>query len=353
MRTLFLGIIVLGMCLVASNAYAVDSLKILEPGYAQELISEGSGEDFLLPGSGKREQIEGIATDLEGNIYNNPHRVYGYPGIIIKTTPNGMVTWFAYGMQDGNGVWPEIIWMVFDLEGNLYAIVKYDSPYTGTIQRLIKISGFKSLSQISPIQNLQTQIDNIELLPGPQGSQGEQGYQGPQGELGPVGPQGIQGNIGPQGIQGEIGLMGLKGDVGLTGDQGEQGAKGDMGPQGLKGDIGATGPRGEKGDIGPIGLTGSKGEQGISGPIGLQGPQGLKGDAGSVGPQGVPGLQGAVGPVGPQGLKGNTGLIGPQGIPGITPREVLDMKLQITSLQHQLNDVIEKLRQLEHKKPRG
>lgn len=44
------------------------------------------------------------------------------------------------------------------------------------------------------IYDLQDQINNIELLPGPQGPQGEQGLpgingsQGPQGESGPAGP---------------------------------------------------------------------------------------------------------------------------------------------------------------------
>ena len=58
------------------------------------------------------------------------------------------------------------------------------------------------------IDNLQTQIDNIELIPGPTGSQGATGPQGPTGSqgptgfTGPTGPQGIQGPTGPQGATG-------------------------------------------------------------------------------------------------------------------------------------------------------
>jgi len=46
------------------------------------------------------------------------------------------------------------------------------------------------------IAGLQEQIDNIELVPGPEGPKGEQGDQGLQG------PEGSQGDEGPQGEQG-------------------------------------------------------------------------------------------------------------------------------------------------------
>lgn len=52
------------------------------------------------------------------------------------------------------------------------------------------------------IADLQEQINNIELLPGPIGPEGPQG---PQGEMGPIGPQGPQGE---QGLQGEPGPAG-------------------------------------------------------------------------------------------------------------------------------------------------
>ena len=76
---------------------------------------------------------------------------------------------------------------------------------------------------------LQTQVDEIELTPGPQGEpgvpgpQGEQGLQGPQGEPGPQGIQGIQGQQGEPGPQGEQGVQGIQG---LQGPQGEPGVDG-------------------------------------------------------------------------------------------------------------------------------
>lgn len=64
------------------------------------------------------------------------------------------------------------------------------------------------------VRGLQTQIDDIELLPGPQGEQGipgEQGLPGLQGEQGFAGEQGAQGEIGPQGEQGPQGEVGPAG----------------------------------------------------------------------------------------------------------------------------------------------
>lgn len=66
-------------------------------------------------------------------------------------------------------------------------------------------SGSKGLeSEIEILQaqivDLQAQINNIELLPGPVGPQGPEG---PQGSQGPQGPQGETGEQGPQGPAGE------------------------------------------------------------------------------------------------------------------------------------------------------
>ena len=58
---------------------------------------------------------------------------------------------------------------------------------------------------------LQQAIDEIELIPGPQG---EPGVQGPEG------PQGIQGSEGPKGDKGDTGEQGPKGDAGEKGNDG-------------------------------------------------------------------------------------------------------------------------------------
>jgi len=85
------------------------------------------------------------------------------------------------------------------------------------------------------IADLQDQIDELELIPGPVGPQGPQGEQGEPGPPGPQGEQGEQGPQGPQGDPGPAGPMGPEGPPGPEGPQGEQGDPGPMGPQGPPG----------------------------------------------------------------------------------------------------------------------
>jgi hypothetical protein len=58
--------------------------------------------------------------------------------------------------------------------------------------------------------NLQDQIANIQLTPGPTGAAGEPG---PQGLVGATGPVGAQGATGPPGVQGDVGATGAQGSV--------------------------------------------------------------------------------------------------------------------------------------------
>ena len=114
------------------------------------------------------------------------------------------------------------------------------------------------------------ELQNISLIPGPQGPPGERGETGLQG---PQGIQGLTGPAGPQGIQGERGLDGQpgpRGEQGLTGQPGPKGDIGPIGPRGEQGPIGQTGPAGPQG---PVGLTGPKGENGRDG-VGI--PQKLR-----------------------------------------------------------------------------
>jgi len=60
-------------------------------------------------------------------------------------------------------------------------------------------------ARIAADTHLQAQINNIQLIEGPQGPQGETGSTGPQGETGLTGPQGETGLTGPQGPQGAPG----------------------------------------------------------------------------------------------------------------------------------------------------
>lgn len=87
----------------------------------------------------------------------------------------------------------------------------------------------------SAIADLQKQIDEIELIEGPQGPQGEKGAQGTQGEQGIQGERGPEGAEGPRGAQGETGPRGPEGQVGFQGPEGPQGKTGPEGPPGPAG----------------------------------------------------------------------------------------------------------------------
>ena len=64
------------------------------------------------------------------------------------------------------------------------------------------------------VADLQNQINNIQLLPGPQGETGPMGTPGLPGEQGPIGPKG---DTGPQGPPGEAGPAGPQGEPGPQG----------------------------------------------------------------------------------------------------------------------------------------
>ncbi len=142
----------------------------------------------------------------------------------------------------------------------------------------------KTLQQ--QIADLQSQIDNIQLTPGPAGPKGDTGPQGPAGADGTNGTNGVDGAQGPKGDTGPQGIAGLDGTNGIdgaAGPKGDTGSKGDTGPQGPPGNDGqdgadslVAGPPGPKGDTGPRGLDG------------FQGPKGDTGDAGPQGPAGTP-----------------------------------------------------------------
>lgn len=128
-----------------------------------------------------------------------------------------------------------------------------------------------NVNQINLIDDLQSQINNIQLTPGPKGDTGAQGIQGIQGLIGAtgaVGPQGetgLTGAQGPQGLPGLNGIDGINGTVGAQGPQGEQGIQGLIGPQGIQGVPGLAGAVGEAGQSGVNGLNGLNGIDGANG----------------------------------------------------------------------------------------
>ena len=114
-----------------------------------------------------------------------------------------------------------------------------------------------------------------ELLKGPRGDQGDQGFKGSSGDIG------LRGLDGPVGIQGRDGIQGPRGKQGFIGDRGDQGTKGISGSRGDRGPPGLQGPRGEKGPKGPKGIRGDQGPPGSKGAKGNKGPTGPTGQSGS------------------------------------------------------------------------
>lgn len=159
---------------------------------------------------------------------------------------------------------------------------------------------------------LQTEIDQIQLTPGPTGATGASGATGATGAAGPQGSIGLTGPTGPAGAKGDTGT------AGSTGSQGAQGVPGATGSTGSTGAQGDQGLKGDKGDPGDDGTDGAPGAVGATGSVGATGAAGAKGDTGSQGPQGAPGATGATGTTGSTGLKGDTGSTGPQGSTGAT-----------------------------------
>ena len=70
------------------------------------------------------------------------------------------------------------------------------------------------------IQEVRTNVDTIELTPGPEGPEGPQGPEGPPGADGKDGAKGDKGDPGEQGPPGEKGAKGDKGDPGADGEDG-------------------------------------------------------------------------------------------------------------------------------------
>ena len=187
------------------------------------------------------------------------------------------------------------------IKSNSSSSVFYNTIFAVIVFIFLLLSSTTSHARVSltelqeQINKLQEQLDNIELLAGPEG---------------PVGPEGPPGPAGPQGPEGLTGPQGEPGPAGPKGPQGLQGPIGPMGQEGLPGPAGPQGPHGIPGPAGPPGPQGDQGLPGLKGDQGEPGPQGLAGPIGPVGPRGMPG------PAGEKGDKGDKGDTGEQGPPG-------------------------------------
>lgn len=208
---------------------------------------------------------------------------------------------------------------------------------SGLSQKLIAIDGKLestiSKTEAQKIYATKTDLENIELTPGPPGPAGADGKDGTNGTNGlsvwityhddtttPAKPTG-NGTLNGWHTDLTAAVVWMSQKVAASATDGVWGApirllgeKGEQGIQGVpgeKGDPGATGPQGEQGIPGEKGDPGEQGPQGVKGDTGATGPQGPQGDKGATGPQGEKGATGPTGPTGPQGEKGATG---PQGV---------------------------------------
>ena len=120
------------------------------------------------------------------------------------------------------------------------------------------------------VMNLQQQINEIQLTPGP---------------IGPIGP------IGPTGAPGADGLAGADGKDGVDGLAGADGKDGVDGLAGADGKDGVDGLAGVDGKDGVDGLAGVDGKDGADGLAGVDGKDGVDGLAGVAGTNGVSGYE--------------------------------------------------------------
>lgn len=87
----------------------------------------------------------------------------------------------------------------------------------------------------SDISTLKTDLNNIELTPGPQGPKGDTGAQGPKGDTGATGPAGKDGSNGKDGATGATGPQGPAGKDGAQGPAGADGKNGTDGKTPIRG----------------------------------------------------------------------------------------------------------------------
>lgn len=187
MRKIVLGFLLLGTSMFfAVNAYSEVNMIFYEPGHAYEVV----GENFYEVTSGMELDMSSI-TDNDGNIYvpKNIEQPEGFSfGRIYKINKYGEASYLA---RIWTGAENALRRINFDaVEGVMYLLIYdrvSDKPIPTDELRLIKVTGFTPLSETPVIQDLQYQIDDIELIPGPpgpEGPQGPEGSQGPQGEPG-------------------------------------------------------------------------------------------------------------------------------------------------------------------------
>lgn len=193
------------------------------------------------------------------------------------------VSAFAYPTVSAQSTNPLIPYILNSMNNFLNTRFVNMSYFNQTVMNLTGRINAQNASMTAGDAALQNQINNIQLIPGPQGEKGDKGDTGEQGI------QGVPGEPGKDGIN----CWDLNSDEVCQADEdrntdGNCDALDCQGAQGLQGEQGLQGIQGEKGE------KGDQGDQGIQGLQGIQGEKGDKGDPGEQGPPGVSTLSGDV-----------------------------------------------------------
>ena len=264
--------------------------------------------------SGTVGTVQGSVTTLVGNDANKSVRTIANEELAAQLIPEGatealdtlqeIAAWIQHHPNDAAALNSSIAALQAQLNGI--------ETGNGTVKSYVD-TAVQDLAQ-----QVNQDIQEIELTPGPQGPQGEPGPTGPQG---PPGADGQAGATGPTGADGQDGVSPtvttetISGGTRVTITDASGAHEFDV----MNGQNGAPGEKGDPGEPGADGQDGQNGQDGITPTIGENGNWFL-GDTDTGKPSrgeiGLTGPQGEQGPVGPKGEKGETGAPGPQGPQG-------------------------------------
>lgn len=257
--------------------------------------------------SGTVGTVQGSVTTLVGNDANKSVRTIANEELAAQLIPEGatealdtlqeIAAWIQHHPNDAAALNSSIAALQAQLNGI--------ETGNGTVKSYVDTA----------VQDLAQQVDQdiqeIELTPGPQGPQGEPGPTGPQG---PPGADGQAGATGPAGADGQDGVSPtvttetISGGTRVTITDASGAHEFDV----MNGQNGAPGEKGDPGEPGADGQDGQNGQDGITPTIGENGNWFL-GDTDTGKPsRGEIGLTGPVGPEGPPGAQGEPGRDGVQ-----------------------------------------
>lgn len=257
--------------------------------------------------SGTVGTVQGSVTTLVGNDANKSVRTIANEELAAQLIPEGatealdtlqeIAAWIQHHPNDAAALNSSIAALQAQLNGI--------ETGNGTVKSYVD-TAVQDLAQ-----QVNQDIQEIELTPGPQGPQGEPGPTGPQG---PPGADGQAGATGPAGADGQDGVSPtvttetISGGTRVTITDASGAHEFDV----MNGQNGAPGEKGDPGEPGADGQDGQNGQDGITPTIGENGNWFL-GDTDTGKPsRGEIGLTGPVGPEGPPGAQGEPGRDGVQ-----------------------------------------